>query len=193
MASGDSDALGDDADGPALYGESGPRVWGIKGENLRDMLLDLASASIGGDIGGQFMAISSIKEMLDDLEPENAIEALLLSQMMTTCMTSLRLIANAQEPGRPLERFEKVMNQALKLQNLFLRQLDAWEKLRGKGKEQKITVEHVTVGSGGQAIVGHVQTSMPVAETPLTPDQSARGRGSARDSESPARRTRGKS
>ncbi len=40
---------------------------------------------------------------------------------------------------------------------LYERQLAALDKHRGKGR-QKITVEHVTVEAGGQAIVGEVHT-----------------------------------
>ena len=41
---------------------------------------------------------------------------------------------------------------------LYTRQLEALDKHRGKG-QQKITVEHVNVHAGGQAVVGTVETS----------------------------------
>jgi len=39
--------------------------------------------------------------------------------------------------------------------SLYVKQLAALDKHRGKG-QQKVTVEHVNVASGGQAIVGNV-------------------------------------
>jgi len=39
---------------------------------------------------------------------------------------------------------------------LFNEQLEAMQKLKGKAGQQKVTVEHVHVHEGGQAIVGAV-------------------------------------
>jgi len=47
------------------------------------------------------------------------------------------------------------LNQANKLSRSFATLLDALNRHRGKG-QQKVTVEHVHVHSGGQAIVGAV-------------------------------------
>jgi hypothetical protein len=45
--------------------------------------------------------------------------------------------------------------------------MEALDKHRGKG-QQKITVEHVTVEAGGQAIVGNVRA--PVAKSSTAPE-----------------------
>jgi hypothetical protein len=50
------------------------------------------------------------------------------------------------------------LNQAGKLSRTFAMLLDTLNRHRGKG-QQKITVEHVHVPSGGQAIVGSVSQS----------------------------------
>jgi len=47
------------------------------------------------------------------------------------------------------------LNQASKLSRNFVATMDALDRHRGKG-QQKITVEHVNVHAGGQAIVGNV-------------------------------------
>ena len=49
------------------------------------------------------------------------------------------------------------LNQANKLSRTYATLLDALNKHRGKG-QQKVTVEHVHVHSGGQAVVGVVET-----------------------------------
>ena len=49
------------------------------------------------------------------------------------------------------------LKHAQKLMALYAQQVAALDKHRGKG-QQKVTVEHVNVHSGGQAIVGHVET-----------------------------------
>ena len=48
-------------------------------------------------------------------------------------------------------------NMLNKLTRTFATQVEALKRYRSKG-EQKVTVEHVTVNEGGQAIVGNVET-----------------------------------
>jgi hypothetical protein len=55
-----------------------------------------------------------------------------------------------------LERREK-LSQANKLSRTYATLLEALNRHRGKG-QQKVTVEHVHVHSGGQAVVGMVET-----------------------------------
>ena len=57
--------------------------------------------------------------------------------------------------GQYPESRERNLNLATKLQRTFVAQIEALQKLRGKGG-QKVTVEHVHVHEGGQAIVGNV-------------------------------------
>lgn len=57
-----------------------------------------------------------------------------------------------------------------KLARTFTAQIDALKRYRSKG-EQKMTVDHVTVNEGGQAIVGNVKsggggTSKKAGSTP---------------------------
>jgi hypothetical protein len=58
------------------------------------------------------------------------------------------------------------LKHAAKLMSLYERQLAALDKRRGGGR-QKITVEHVNVHAGGQAIVGDVHAG---ALRPQSPD-----------------------
>jgi hypothetical protein len=54
------------------------------------------------------------------------------------------------------EGTETNANRAMRLMRLFIEQLEAMTKLKGKGGQQRVVVEHVTVAAGGQAIVGAV-------------------------------------
>ena len=68
-----------------------------------------------------------------------------------------------------LESTELRMRQATQLMRLFTEQLDAWASLKGKRGRQKMTVRHVHVHPGGQAIVGNVsgarrRRSLPTGE-----------------------------
>ena len=56
-----------------------------------------------------------------------------------------------------LEGRRENLNQANKLARTYATLIDALNRHRGKG-QQKVTVEHVHVHAGGQAVVGMVET-----------------------------------
>ena len=63
----------------------------------------------------------------------------------------------AIRPGeQSLEVWKETLNQANKLSRTYTALLEALNRHRGKG-QQKMTVEHVHVYEGGQAIVGNVE------------------------------------
>src|SRR6185369_16680650 len=59
-------------------------------------------------------------------------------------------------PNQTFEGRNEALSQANKLSRTHAALLDALNRHRGKG-QQKVTVEHVHVHQGGQAIVGHVE------------------------------------
>jgi len=64
------------------------------------------------------------------------------------------------------------INRATKLMRTFANQTEALGRYRGKG-EQKMTVEHVHVYKGGQAIVGQVsqKNTRSMRTTPVNDDE----------------------
>jgi hypothetical protein len=60
--------------------------------------------------------------------------------------------------GRPVNTLVK----AVSLSRTYTMQMDALSRHRGKG-QQRVTVEHVHVHAGGQAVVGAVETGGGVA------------------------------
>ena len=58
--------------------------------------------------------------------------------------------------GQTFERRDVNLRRTKRFIRIHTRQLDALNKHRGKG-QQKVTVEHVTVNEGGQAVVGNVE------------------------------------
>jgi hypothetical protein len=61
------------------------------------------------------------------------------------------------------------LKHAAKLMALYTQQLAALDKHRGKG-QQKVTVEHVHVAPGGQAIVGTVESGTSPKSRSADPD-----------------------
>lgn len=93
---------------------------------------------------------------LATMNPTNTIEAMLCNQMIAVNDLALHGVKPSREPGREGCINPNNLDRAAKLMKLFLEQLEAYQKLKGLSSQQKVTVEHVHVHEGGQAIVGAV-------------------------------------
>jgi hypothetical protein len=92
---------------------------------------------------------------LPGIEPKDALEEMVAAQMLAVhaaAMECFRLALGEEYPHAQREH----LDQGGKLSRTFAMLLDALNRHRGKG-QQKITVEHVHVHSGGQAVVGVVE------------------------------------
>lgn len=85
----------------------------------------------------------------------DSMEALLVTQMASVHAVAMECMRRASQSDDS-EHVDRKLNQASKLMRTFTMQVDALNKHRGKG-QQKVTVEHVHVHEGGQAIVGAVE------------------------------------
>ena len=87
---------------------------------------------------------------------------MLAAQMVGTHHAALECLRRAMLEGQTFEGRNASLGHAQRLMSLYAQQMAALDKHRGKG-QQKITIERVQVGPGGQAIVGHVQTGAAAA------------------------------
>ena len=93
------------------------------------------------------------------IEPRDQVEAMLASQMAAVhnaTMTFARRLAHANA----IPQQDSAQNAFNKLARTFAAQVEALKGYRSKG-EQKMTVQHVHVAEGGQAIVGNVNAPAP--------------------------------
>jgi hypothetical protein len=93
------------------------------------------------------------------IKPRDQIEAMLAAQMAAVHVASItfaRRLAHVDNIPQQ-DSAERAFN---KLTRTFAAQLSALKEYRSKG-EQKITVQHVHVAEGGQAIVGKVNAPAP--------------------------------
>ena len=93
--------------------------------------------------------------VLADLNPNDGFEGMLISQMITIFNQAMNCIKLANRNQNNSDSYIKFQNQGVKLMRVYNQQLEALDKHRRKGN-QKMTVEHVNVHKGGQAIVGEV-------------------------------------
>ena len=120
---------------------------------LNGLLKQLANAGSQGksvDESGLNFMLAVIK----GVEPKDQVEAMLAAQMAAVhmaTMTFARRLAHVDNIQKQ-DSAERAFN---KLARTFAAQVEALRRHR-TGGEQKVTVEHVTVNEGGQAIVGTV-------------------------------------
>ena len=93
--------------------------------------------------------------MLDELEPKTGAEAMLAAQMVAIHEAAMNCMARATLPGQTFEGRELNLKFSTKLTRAYAQHMATLEKSR-RGGQQKVTVEHVHVHDGGQAIVGAV-------------------------------------
>ena len=101
--------------------------------------------------------ISSIAEMA----PQSLTEAMLSAQMIATHEAAMGFILSATREDQTFQGRDANVLRATRLMRLHLDQIEALQKLKGKAGQQKMTVEHVHVHAGGQAIVGPVDAGKP--------------------------------
>lgn len=91
--------------------------------------------------------------LLYELDPQDGVEGVLCSQMIIAheWMKHCSTIANNSQTGH-LAREQYLLNMQ-RFMKLSLQQVEALNKYRHKGT-QTVTVQHVTVNDGGQAVVG---------------------------------------
>ncbi len=94
--------------------------------------------------------VAAVKE----IGPRDGLEGMLAAQMAAVhiaTMTFARRLAHVDNIPQQ-DSAEKAFN---KLARTFTAQVEALKRYR-TGGEQKVTVQHVTVNEGGQAVVGNV-------------------------------------
>ena len=92
---------------------------------------------------------------VDAMEPRDAAEALLLTQMAATHQATM-MLARRLNHVQNLPQQDAAEQALNKTARTYAAQMDTLKRYRSKGK-QVVRVERVTVADGGQAIVGNVE------------------------------------
>ena len=108
-----------------------------------------------GELEPLIKAFAAVAEMA----PQNATEAMLAAQMIACHDTAMNFLARATAPEQCVDIVDRNVLRATRLMRIFGEQLEAMQKLKGKTSQQRVTVEHVHVNAGGQAVVGAVTTA----------------------------------
>jgi hypothetical protein len=85
--------------------------------------------------------------------PRDHLESLLACQMTATHAAAMEMLRRAQIKEQPSQLVDACVNRATRLLRTFALQVTALKDYRARGN-QTVTVQHVQVGEGGQAVVG---------------------------------------
>ena len=136
---------------------------------LSGLLSQLVNASSsGGEINETELGF--MLSLVKGVKPRDEVEAMLAAQMAAVhmaTMTFARRLAHV-ESIQQQDSAERAFN---KLARTFTSQMEALKRYR-TGGEQKVTVQHVSVSEGGQAIVGNI-TQAPRERAPEKPGPAA--------------------
>ena len=122
---------------------------------LLKQVVNAGSHSPNADENGINFLLSVVK----GVEPQDPIEAMLALQMgavHNATMTFAGRLAHVET----IQQQDSAQTALNKLARTFAAQVEALKRYRSSG-EQKMTVQHVHVAEGGQAIVGNVSTTAP--------------------------------
>jgi hypothetical protein len=108
---------------------------------------------------GSGKATSGVKRFgaaISGINPRDEIQGMLAIQLFAAHSMSMEFSRRAMHPEQRSEGIDINVARATQFMKIFLEQVACLQKLRGQGSQQKVTVEHVHVHQGGQAIVGAV-------------------------------------
>jgi hypothetical protein len=110
--------------------------------------------------------LETIFETMKDIEPRDHVEMMLVAQMLATHHAAMKCFKRSAScltaSGiSTLEIGNTILNSATKLVRSYTMQMEALNRYRGKG-QQKMTVEHVHINSGGKAIIGNINSTKEV-------------------------------
>ena len=148
---------------------------------MHGIVRQLVRASVSG---GKTDAVNLafMISMVESIKPRDSIEAMLVAQMVSVHVMAMRCahhLAHAED----LAQHDSAARALGRLARTFPAQIEALNRYRSHG-EPAVTVQNVSVGDGGKAIVGNVTQHASVIVSDKNPASAARkapkGSGSRR-------------
>ena len=110
------------------------------------------AATVGQKVDEQ--ALNFMISVIKGVEPRDQLETLLAAQMAVTHMLTMTFGQRLNNVDN-LPQQDSAASAFNKLARTFFAQVETLKRYRSSG-EQRVTVQHVSVGEGGQAVVGLV-------------------------------------
>jgi hypothetical protein len=137
---------------------------------MHGILRQLVKASVNGERPDE-VNLSFMISMVKSIKPRDSVEAMLVAQMVSVHVMAMRCayhLANAEDVAQQ----DSAARAFGRLARTFPAQIEALNRYRGNG-EPAITVQNVSVGDGGKAIVGNVTQHASVTVSDKNPAPAA--------------------
>jgi hypothetical protein len=146
-------------------------------EAMHGIIRQLVKASVSGESPDE-VNLAFMISMVKSIKPRDSIEAMLVAQMVSVHVMAMRCahhLANADD----LAQHDSAARALGRLARTFPAQIEALSRYRSQG-EPAITVQNVSVGDGGKAIVGNVTQHARVIMSDKSPRSAAQNAPAAR-------------
>jgi len=136
----------------------------------------IASALLQGACGPKQRTrlASAMLAPMTGMKPRDELEGMLIAQAIASHNAAMECYRRAMMNEQTFEGRHENLKQAEKLSRTYAALVEALDRHRGKG-QQRITVEHVNVQAGGQAIVGSVTSGGGTGQEAAEETNATRG------------------
>jgi hypothetical protein len=142
------------------------RFGGSQSDNWNNLLANQAVSTLCPTNNAETRSrqYSATLAALGGIGPKDEVEGMIAAQLIAAHYAAMECYRRAMVSEQTFEGRHENLRQATKLSRASAALLEALNRHRGKG-QQKVTVEHVHVHAGGQAIVGTVERPTPIGST----------------------------
>jgi hypothetical protein len=145
---------------------------GVADRDAMDGILrQLVRASVSGGSADE-VNLSFMISMVKSIRPRDSVEAMLVAQIVSVHVMAMRC-AQHLATAEDLAQHDSAARALGRLARTFPAQIEALNRYRSHG-EPAITVQNVSVGDGGKAIVGNVTQHASVIVSDKKPASAAR-------------------
>jgi hypothetical protein len=139
---------------------------------MHGILRQLVKASVNGQ-KPDAVNLSFMIAMVKSIKPRDSVEAMLVAQMVSVHVMAMRC-AHHLASAEDLAQLDSAGRALGRLARTFPAQIEALNRYRSHG-EPAITVQNVSVGDGGKAIVGNVTQHASVIVSDADTRRGAQG------------------
>jgi hypothetical protein len=130
-------------------------ISGSEDEDFSRNLIHQVVAAQSPDYSVSDQQLNAVLAAMTAVQPADALEGMVGAQLVAIHHAAMACYRRAAIDGQSFHGWRESLNQASKLSRTFAALTEALDRRRGK-RQQRITVEHVHVHAGGQAIVGSI-------------------------------------
>jgi hypothetical protein len=134
-------------------------IGGSKSDHWNNTLVNQVAQALwvkNSDGEDRHRQLGAIVAAMSGIAPKDELEGMMAAQLIAAHNAAMECYRRAMIGEQTFEGRRENLNQANKLSRTWATMLEALNRHRGKG-QQRVTVEHVHVHAGGQALVGNVE------------------------------------